>query len=109
MRRSTGNFFSIQHILRVQQLNDRIELLGFSPRGLQILRVLGTPDCTASDAAKIVGCSKSLVSHWKDPAIKVTSSIFDYNQAPLSRKNIGLCVVIIGATVTLVLLNYNII
>jgi hypothetical protein len=32
---------------------------------------LGTPDCTASDAAKIVGCSKSLVSHWKDHAIKV--------------------------------------
>lgn len=49
----------------------KIELLGFSPRGLQILRVLGTPDCTASDAAKIVGCSKSLVSHWKDHAIKV--------------------------------------
>jgi cobalt/nickel transport system permease protein len=38
-----------------------------------------------------------------------TSSLFDYNQAPLSRKNIGLCVVIIGATVALVLLNYNII
>jgi hypothetical protein len=38
---------------------------------LRILRVLGTPDCTASDAAKIVGCSKSLVSHWKDHAIKV--------------------------------------
>jgi hypothetical protein len=56
---------------RVQQFKDKIELLGFSPRGLQILRVLGTPDCTASDAAKIVGCSKSLVSHWKDHAIKV--------------------------------------
>jgi hypothetical protein len=38
---------------------------------LRVLRVLGTPDCTASDAAKIVGCSKSLVSHWKDHAIKV--------------------------------------
>lgn len=38
---------------------------------MQILRVLGTPDCTASDAARIVGCSKSLVSHWKDYAIKV--------------------------------------
>jgi hypothetical protein len=44
---------------------------GFSQRGLKILRVLGTPDCTASDAAKVVGCSKSLVSHWKDHAIKV--------------------------------------
>jgi hypothetical protein len=55
----------------VQQFNDKIELLGFSQRGLRILHVLGTPDCTASDAAKIVGCSKSLVSHWKDHAIKV--------------------------------------
>ncbi len=55
----------------VQQFKDKIELLGFSQRGLRILRVLGTPDCTASDAAKIVGCSKSLVSHWKDHAIKV--------------------------------------
>ena len=54
----------------VQQFNDKIELLGFSQRGLRILRVLGTPDCTASDAAKVVGCSKSLVSHWKDHAIK---------------------------------------
>jgi hypothetical protein len=56
---------------RVQQFKGKIELLGFSQRGLRILRVLGTPDCTASDAAKIVGCSKSLVSHWKDHAIKV--------------------------------------
>jgi hypothetical protein len=56
---------------RVQQFNGKIELLGFSQRGLKILRVLGTPDCTASDAVKIVGCSKSLVSHWKDHAIKV--------------------------------------
>ena len=55
----------------VQQFKGKIELLGFSQRGLRILRVLGTPDCTASDAAKIVGCSKSLVSHWKDHAIKV--------------------------------------
>jgi hypothetical protein len=55
----------------VQQFNDKIELLGFSQRGLRILRILGTPDCTASDAAKVVGCSKSLVSHWKDHAIKV--------------------------------------
>jgi len=45
--------------------------LGFSQRGLKILRVLGTPDCTASDATKVVGCSKSLVSHWKDHAVKV--------------------------------------
>ena len=55
----------------VQQFNGKIELLGFSQRGLRILRVLGTPDCTASDAAKVLGCSKSLVSHWKDHAIKV--------------------------------------
>ena len=55
----------------VQQFKGKIELLGFSQRGLRILRVLGTPDCTASDASKIVGCSKSLVSHWKDHAIKV--------------------------------------
>ena len=55
----------------VQQFNGKIELLGFSQRGLRILRVLGTPDCTASDATKVVGCSKSLVSHWKDHAIKV--------------------------------------
>ncbi len=55
----------------VQQFKGKIELLGFSQRGLKILRILGTPDCTASDAAKIVGCSKSLVSHWKDHAIKV--------------------------------------
>jgi hypothetical protein len=54
----------------VQQFNGKIELLGVSQRGLQILRVLGTPDCTASDAAKVVGCSKSLVSHWKDHAVK---------------------------------------
>ena len=54
----------------VQQFNSKIELLGFSQRGLRILRVLGTPDCTASDAAKVVGCSKSLVSHWKDHALK---------------------------------------
>ena len=55
----------------VQQFNGKIELLGFSQRGLRVLRVLGTPDYTASDAAKIVGCSKSLVSHWKDHALKV--------------------------------------
>ena len=55
----------------VQQFKGKIELLGFSQRGLKILRILGTPDCTASDAAKIVGCSKSLVSHWKDHALKV--------------------------------------
>jgi hypothetical protein len=55
----------------VQQFNKKIELLGFSQWGLRILRVLATPDCTASDAAKIVGCSKSLVSHWKDHALKV--------------------------------------
>ncbi len=54
----------------VQQFNSKIELLGFSQRGLRILRVLGTPDCTASDAAKVVGCSKSLVSHWKNHALK---------------------------------------
>jgi len=54
----------------VQQFNGKIELLGFSQRGLRILRVLGTTDCTASDAVKIVGCSKSLVSHWKDHAVK---------------------------------------
>ncbi len=64
---------TVEHASRkgVQQFKGKIELLGFSPRGLRILRVLGTPDCTASDAAKIVGCSKSLVSHWKDHAIKV--------------------------------------
>ncbi len=56
---------------RVQQFKGKIELLGFSQRGLKILRILGTPDCTASDAAKILGCSKSLVSHWKDHAIEV--------------------------------------
>jgi hypothetical protein len=55
----------------VQQFKGKIELLGFSQRGLKILRVLSTPDCTASDAAKIVGCSKSLVTHWKDHALKV--------------------------------------
>ena len=54
----------------VNQFNGKIELLGFSQRGLRILRVLGTPDCTASDAAKIVGCSKSLVSHWKNHALE---------------------------------------
>jgi hypothetical protein len=54
----------------VQQFNGKIELLGFSQRGLRILRVLGTPDCTASDAAKIIGCSKSLVSYWKNHAVK---------------------------------------
>jgi hypothetical protein len=54
----------------VQQFNGKIELLGFSQRGLHILMVLGTPDCTASDAVKIVGCSKSLVSYWKDHAVK---------------------------------------
>ena len=32
---------------------------------------MGTPDCTASDAVKVVGCSKSLVSHWKNHALKV--------------------------------------
>lgn len=64
---------TVEHASRkgVQQFKGKIELLGFSPRGLRILRVLGTPDCTASDAAKIAGCSKSLVSHWKDHAIKV--------------------------------------
>ncbi len=35
----------------------------FSQRGLQVLRALGTPDCTAGDAAKVVGWSKSLVSY----------------------------------------------
>ena len=63
---------TVEHVSRkpVQQFNGKIELLGFSQRGLRILRVLGTPDCTASDAAKVLGCSKSLVSHWKDHAIK---------------------------------------
>ena len=64
---------TIEHVSRkpVQQFNGKIELLGFSPRGLRILRVLGTPDCTASDAAKVVGCCKSLVSHWKNHALEV--------------------------------------
>src|SRR3990170_208186 len=68
-----GSDRTVEHVSRkgVQQFNDKIELLGFSQRGLRILRVLGTPDCTASDAAKVVGCSKSLVSHWKDHALKV--------------------------------------
>jgi hypothetical protein len=77
----------------VQQFNGKIELLGFSQRGLRILRVLGTPDCTASDAVKIVGCSKSLVSHWKDHAIKVgalrllTDGIVKYYElTPLGKK-----------------------
>jgi hypothetical protein len=64
---------TVEHVSHkpVQRFNDKIELLGFSQRGLQILRILGTPDCTASDAAKVVNCSKSLVSHWKDHAIEV--------------------------------------
>jgi len=64
---------TIEHVSHepVQRFNGKIELLGFSQRGLKILRVLGTPDCIASYAAKVVGCSKSLVSHWKDHAIKV--------------------------------------
>jgi len=64
---------TIEHAFHkpVQRFNGKIELLGFSQRGLRILRVLGTPDCTASDAAKIVACSKSLVSHWKDHALEV--------------------------------------
>jgi hypothetical protein len=77
----------------VQQFNGKIELLGFSQRGLRILRVLGTPDCTASDAAKVVGCSKSLVSHWKNHAIKTgclrltTDSIVKYyDLTPLGKK-----------------------
>ena len=64
---------TVEHVPHepVQRFNGKIELLGFSQRGLQILRILGTPDCTASDAAKVVNCSKSLVSHWKDHAIEV--------------------------------------
>ena len=77
----------------VQQFNGKIELLGFSQRGLRILRVLGTPDCTASDAAKVVGCSKSLVSHWKNHALKMdclrllTDGIVKYYELmPLGKK-----------------------
>jgi hypothetical protein len=78
---------------RVQQFKGKIELLGFSQRGLRILSVLGTPDCTASDAAKIVGCSKSLVSHWKDHATKVgalrlqTDGILEYTSSRLLELN----------------------
>jgi hypothetical protein len=77
----------------VQPFNGKIELLGFSQRGLRILRVLGTPDCTASDAAKVVGCSKSLVSHWKDHALNtgclrlLTDGIVKYYElTPLGMK-----------------------
>jgi hypothetical protein len=77
----------------VQQFNGKIELLGFSQRGLRILRVLGTPDCTASDAAKVVGCSKSLVSHWKNHALKMgclhllTADVVKYYElTPLGKK-----------------------
>jgi hypothetical protein len=77
----------------VQQFNGKIELLGFSQRGLRILRVLGTPDCTASDAAKVVGCSKSLVSHWKNHALKtgclrllVDGIVKYYELTPLGKK-----------------------
>ncbi|MDI9578814.1 MAG: hypothetical protein QM398_11855 [Thermoproteota archaeon] len=77
----------------VQQFKGKIELLGFSQRGLKILRILGTPDCTASDAVKIVGCSKSLVSHWKDHALKVGALLLEtdgvvkyYELTPLGQK-----------------------
>lgn len=56
---------------RVQQFNESIELLDISPSGMKILRVLGTPECTASDAVKIIGCSKSLVTYWKNYFIDV--------------------------------------
>jgi predicted transcriptional regulator with HTH domain len=38
---------------------------------MKILRVLGTPECTASDAVKIVGCSKGLVTYWKNYFIDI--------------------------------------
>jgi hypothetical protein len=86
---------TVEHVSHkpVQQFNGKIELLGFSRRGLRILRVLGTPDCTASDAAKVVGCSKSLVCHWKNHALKrgclrlLTADVVKYYElTPLGKK-----------------------
>jgi len=56
---------------RVQQFNGSIELLDISPSGMKILRILGTPECTASDAVKIVGCSKGLVTYWKNYLVDI--------------------------------------
>ena len=55
----------------VQSFEPEIELLGsLSPRALKILRVLGA-DGTASEAAKMVPCSKSLVNYWKNKLVSM--------------------------------------
>jgi len=56
---------------RVQQFNESIELFDISPNGIKLLRVLGMPECTASDAVTIVGCSKGLVTYWKNYFIDI--------------------------------------
>ena len=79
----------------VQQFDDCVELLNcLTPKAIDILRILGTEDCTASDAVKTVPCSKSLVSHWKDffveiGALKLLSKsdvVKYYERMPLGSK-----------------------
>ncbi len=56
----------------VQQFNDSVELLNSLPaKALDILRILGTPDCTAQYTCKVLSCSKSLVSYWKSFFIQI--------------------------------------
>lgn len=56
----------------VQRFNDSVELLNsLTKKALDILQVLGTEDCTATDAVKSVPCSKGLVSYWKTFFIKI--------------------------------------
>ena len=55
----------------VQSFEPEIELLeSLSPRALKILKVLSA-DGTASEAAKMVPCSKSLVNYWKNKLISM--------------------------------------
>jgi hypothetical protein len=55
----------------VQSFEPEIELLeSLSSRAIKILKVLGA-DGTASEAAKMVPCSKSLVNYWKNKLINM--------------------------------------
>lgn len=56
----------------VQRFNDSVELLNkLTSKALDVLRILGTEGCTASDAQVWIPCSKGLVSYWKDFFVKI--------------------------------------
>jgi len=84
---------------RVQQFNNRFELLGL---GLQVLKKLGAGS-TATETARVLGCCKSNVTYWKNKLLdmgalrlQVADVVKIYQLTPFGSKSLtrseGCCV-----------------